>query len=139
MTTFNYLRQAKNLLFSFRAYILSHAPLMPVLVLTMHMMGFLAYYRLMITGSEPEIITKMDIINCQASDTSLLFLILMLATSKNYKTISWVSLSCLLLLLIVNTVYRLALKDPDVYYITFSWIIYAIFVSGAVMALTRRC
>lgn len=135
----NQIRQAKTLLFSFRTYVLTHAAIVPVLTLIMHMIGFAAYYRLMVTGREPKIIEKLDIINCQASDTSFIFLILMFATSKNYKASSWIAFICLFLLLVINTVYRLAFIEPDVYYTTFSWIIYAIFVIGAVIALTRRC
>jgi len=134
-----YIEQAKTLLFSFRELVIVHAPKIPCIMLFLHFIGMVAYVAYFINGSEPEVITILDKINHQLCDASGITFILLLATSKHYKKISWLAYCILILLWITTLVYVLTDTEPNIYFIISICIIYIIFVVGAVKALTSLC
>lgn len=133
------IRQAKNLLFSFRNWLSSNLDKFPVITLLGHVLGTTLYIIYKETNYEHPLVSFIDRVNSQFCNGCLYFILLMLATSKHYRFISWASLLALFLLWIVSTIYYTTNLSADIYYITFVLIIYLIFAIGAVMALTRRC
>lgn len=77
-------------------------------------------------------------IGYQVFDFSGMALILMFATSKNYRLLSWISFSCLCLLWVVNTLYRAMMWEVDLYFCIISVVVFTIFVIISVSVITKR-
>lgn len=73
------------------------------------------------------------------TEVQLAAIILMFCKSKNYRFISWFSLSLLSLWWVINLVYVIMKFEVDIYYTVCFWVIFPIIAALATWKLTNRC
>lgn len=127
-----------NRLKIFRDMVSSHTSLIPFVFMLLNIIGFaIAFYAFVCECEMPYIFHFIYDINGQICDVSLIGFILMLGTSKNYRSLSWISFFSLLALWVLNTIYICFHWDADLYYSIASLVIYTIFVILTLRVLTN--
>lgn len=125
-----WLKQVRSLLFSI-------VGILPVIILFFTATQFICFIGLEYLHF-PEWTYRYVEITRQVVDMSLFGLILLFILSKHYRFISRVSLACLCLLWLLNTIYILFNLQADTYFYCFSSIIYITFVVLTVWKLKNR-
>lgn len=122
----------------FRDMVSSHTSLIPFVFMILNVIGFIiTFYSFICQCELPYIVQFIYDINGQICDVSLVAFLLMLGTSKNYRSLSWISFLSLLALWVLNTVYICLNISADLYYSIASLIIYSIFVILTLRVLTN--
>jgi len=134
-------KQAKHLLFYLRDY-LPVIALFFTTIAIVHVFGtdyYLYNNNLEHTTYGANCFFKRDLIIKQFGDSSLITLLCLAANGKYYKWISWLSVSVLACLWVLNFIYIVFDIDSDLYYCFYIVVIYATFVSITIYKLINRC
>lgn len=124
------MKQVRSLLFSI-------VGVLPVLILLLNALAYAIYIGVSFFGWSEKLL-YIDLILRQFADCSFFTLLLLFALSNSFRFISKLSLICLSLLWILNTIYITFSFEADIYFYLFISIIYATFVILTIRTLINR-